>query len=391
VYLLTVVKAPKNFLKELDKIRRRFLWAGDKELTGGKCKVAWIKVCTPTVNGGLGIIELEKFSRALRLRWLWFSWDDRGRPWKGMELPVDKDDRALFNAATIVTLGNGNTASFWTSRWLQGEAPATLFPTLFKHSKRKNRTVKQALTDNKWVSDVDHNMNVQLISEFVDLWGRLQGIVLLPLQEDKIIWLHTSDGQYTARSAYKLQFIGMTTSMSAEITWTTKAPPKCRFFTWLMLQNRIWTAARLQIRGWPNEYFCPLCIRNLETVLHLFHECCFSRIIWEKVGTWIMAGELRPANWGQANDLGQWFVDMGSSGQRSTRDGVRSMIMLTVWEIWKERNNRVFSKITRTSEQVFSAIQDEAKIWIRAGNRGLEMVLPLTALHPGGAPIGHTV
>ena len=70
VYLLTVVKAPKNFLKELDKLRRRFLWAGDKELTGGKCKVAWIKVCTLTVNGGLGIIELEKFSRALRLRWL---------------------------------------------------------------------------------------------------------------------------------------------------------------------------------------------------------------------------------------------------------------------------------------------------------------------------------
>jgi len=80
VYLLTVVKAPKNFLKELDKLRRRFLWAGDKELTRGKCKVAWIKVCTPTVNGGLGIIELEKFSRALRLRWLWFSWDDTDRP-----------------------------------------------------------------------------------------------------------------------------------------------------------------------------------------------------------------------------------------------------------------------------------------------------------------------
>jgi hypothetical protein len=73
VYLLTVIKPPKNFLKELDKLRRRFLWAGDKELTGGKCKVAWIKVCIPTIHGGLGIIELEKFSRALRLRWPWFS------------------------------------------------------------------------------------------------------------------------------------------------------------------------------------------------------------------------------------------------------------------------------------------------------------------------------
>jgi hypothetical protein len=68
VYLLTVIKAPKNFLKELDKLRRRFLWAGDTQLTGGKCKVAWTKVCTPTVNGGLAIIDLEKFSRALRLR-----------------------------------------------------------------------------------------------------------------------------------------------------------------------------------------------------------------------------------------------------------------------------------------------------------------------------------
>jgi hypothetical protein len=84
VYLMTVIKVPKIFLKELDKLRRRFLWAGDSELLGGKCKVAWTKVCTPTINGGLAIIDLKKFSRALRLRWLWYSWDSRARPWKGM-------------------------------------------------------------------------------------------------------------------------------------------------------------------------------------------------------------------------------------------------------------------------------------------------------------------
>lgn len=55
-----VVKAPKIFLKELDKLRKKFLWAGDKELSGGKCKVAWVKVCMSTINGGAGIIELEK-------------------------------------------------------------------------------------------------------------------------------------------------------------------------------------------------------------------------------------------------------------------------------------------------------------------------------------------
>jgi len=105
--------------------------------------------------------------------------------------------------------------------------------------------------------------------------------------------------------------------MTAENTWRTKAPPKCRFFTWLMLQNRIWTAARLQLRGWPNEYFCPLCIRNQETVSHLFQECCFSKMIWDKVGSWIAAMALRPDNWGQmtwANGSSRWVTAVSKPG-----------------------------------------------------------------------------
>jgi hypothetical protein len=146
-------------------------------------------------------------------------------------------------------------------------------------------------------------MTATIIVEFVDLWARLQDIVLLPQQEDKIVWLHTSDGQYTTKSAYEVQFIGSTTSLTAETTWRTKAPPKCRFFTWLMLQNRIWTAARLQLRGWPNDYFCQLCIRNLETTAHLFLECYFLKAIWDKVSSSIMVMDLKPANWEHICDL----------------------------------------------------------------------------------------
>jgi hypothetical protein len=379
VYLLTVIKAPKNFLKEIDKTRRRFLWAGDKELTGGKCKVAWVSMARPTTYGGLGIIELQKFSRALRLRWIWYSWDPRPRPWKGMELPVDNMDIALFNAATQVTVGNGEKAIFWTSRWLHRQAPATLFPALYEHSKRKKRNVKEALNNNNWIRDVDYSMTEILIREFMSLCGQLSDVVLLPLQEDRVTWLHSPDGQYTASSAYRMQFLGLTTSPTAETTWKTKAPPRCRFFVWLMLQNRIWTAARLQIRGWPNDYFCPLCIRNLETVSHLFQECCFSREIWEKVGMWIMTEQLRPANWNQILDLHKWFIDLSNNAVGARRNGVRSMVMLTVWESWRERNNRIFNRSSRSVDQIFGAIQDEAKIWIRAGNKGLQEVLPPAA------------
>lgn len=53
VYLITVIKPPKKFVKAFDKLRHRFLWAGDGQLTGGKCKVAWTAVCSPTAAGGL--------------------------------------------------------------------------------------------------------------------------------------------------------------------------------------------------------------------------------------------------------------------------------------------------------------------------------------------------
>jgi hypothetical protein len=50
----------------------------------------------PKKLGGLGLIDLDLFSRALRLRWLWFAWKDPDKPWVGTEPPVNELDRQLF-------------------------------------------------------------------------------------------------------------------------------------------------------------------------------------------------------------------------------------------------------------------------------------------------------
>jgi hypothetical protein len=47
VYLVTVINPSKEVLHEIDKIRRHFLRAGEKAISGGKCKVNWTKTTLP--------------------------------------------------------------------------------------------------------------------------------------------------------------------------------------------------------------------------------------------------------------------------------------------------------------------------------------------------------
>jgi len=58
--------------------------------------------------------------------------------------------------------------------------------------------------------------------------------------------------------------------------------------------------------------------------------------------------------------------------------GLRSLIILTIREIWKERKNRVFSRQSRSESGILSGIQDEAHHppLVPGGNKKLELLLP---------------
>jgi hypothetical protein len=68
-----------------------------------------------------------------------------------MENPCDSTDKSLFAACTRITIGEGESARFWTDKWINGTAPEQIVPLCFPLASRKKLTVKQALSNGRWM------------------------------------------------------------------------------------------------------------------------------------------------------------------------------------------------------------------------------------------------
>jgi hypothetical protein len=72
-YLFSAYAPPAWLVRAVDKLRHAWLWTADVTCTGGRSKVAWGRVWRPRDLGGPRVLDLVRFNRALRLRWLWLQ------------------------------------------------------------------------------------------------------------------------------------------------------------------------------------------------------------------------------------------------------------------------------------------------------------------------------
>jgi hypothetical protein len=142
-------------------------------------------------------------------------------------------------------------------------------------------------------------------NQFLELWTLLSNTHLNNLVEDDITWRLTPNGQYLAKSAYDVQFLGLIKSPMYNMVWKAWATPKAKFFAWLATQNRIWTADRLAKRGWPNCGLCPLCKQRVEFVDHLFIHSRFTTRLWGLINNWLGVFDIDTTSWAEF-DIKEW-------------------------------------------------------------------------------------
>ena len=145
-------------------------------------------------------------------------------------------------------------------------------------------------------------------------------------------------------------------------------------FSWLAIQNRMWTADRLATRGWPHNSSCVLCRATQETGIHLFADCRFAKRIWDAIGSWARVEGLKPTAGQHFHSVEDWWTMLARLPSNDAK-GLRSLIMLVIWEIWLEHNARIFRHKEAPCPMVISRIKDQASNWMAAGAKHLTALL----------------
>jgi hypothetical protein len=81
------------------------------------------------------------------------------------------------------------------------------------------------------------------------------------------------------------------------------------------------------------------------------------------------------ASWANHATVKDWWMSfIYSSGVH--RKSLVSLIMLVSWEVWNERNARVFPNVATLPTIVASKIREEAALWSLAGAKNLGSIMP---------------
>jgi hypothetical protein len=123
------------------------------------------------------------------------------------------------------------------------------------------------------------------LDQFITLWSMIAQ-VQLSNEPDKVLLRLSATATYTSKSAYWAQFLGSHVDYDWKQIWKSNMEPKCCFFTWLLLQNKLWTADRIVRLGGQANPICQLCKTQPETVFHIMSECSYSRLVWQQLEEW---------------------------------------------------------------------------------------------------------
>lgn len=116
------------------------------------------------------------------------------------------------------------------------------------------------------------------------------------------------------------------------VVWFKHATPKFSFILWMAMHDRLSTGDRMRFWNENVDTSCVLSQDLMETKEHLFFECSFSTLIWQKLMERLLGNEFT-VKWDELIVLCTRAVRT-----KIQRFIVKYALQLTAYSIWRERN-----------------------------------------------------
>lgn len=123
------------------------------------------------------------------------------------------------------------------------------------------------------------------------------------------------------------------------------------------MHQKILTAENLLRRHWPCNWICYLCTSAFEDSCHLAKDCPYTVSVWTLVTNWLgyNSAALQPH---QISNLSQRWDFLSSLALAERRRKILTALISTWWNVWLERNRRIFHQISRDEQQVAFIIKE---------------------------------
>ncbi|GKC02423.1 RNA-directed DNA polymerase, eukaryota [Tanacetum coccineum] len=182
VYNMSIYKAPKGVLHEMEMLRNKFFNGADS-LENKITWVAWDKVLASKKNGGLSVSSFYALNRALLLKWVWRFLSQDGSLWSQVisaihgscldshsskiystwgyilrEVQVLASKGFDFLSHCKIRVGDGSNTRFWLDTWILDMPLCVRFPRIFALE-----TIKEVSVAVKWgASSLDDSFRRQV-------------------------------------------------------------------------------------------------------------------------------------------------------------------------------------------------------------------------------------
>eukprot|EP00268_Persea_americana_P013258 TRINITY_DN15784_c0_g2_i1.p1 TRINITY_DN15784_c0_g2~~TRINITY_DN15784_c0_g2_i1.p1 ORF type:complete len:214 (-),score=16.90 TRINITY_DN15784_c0_g2_i1:200-841(-) len=140
--------------------------------------------------------------------------------------------------------------------------------------------------------------------------------------------------------------------------WDPSVPSRVLVFCGVAKKHKVLTIDKLRRRNQVIVNGCPMCLKDEETVHHLFIHCQFACKVWYFVL------QCFDVNWVMPMNVEELFLQW-CFGRKGVRGKILWKLVLyaTIWKIWLERNRRVFRSISKPVEEIVQSIVWNVSPW----------------------------